>query len=72
MAFKGKVMNDKPDITIGYIQLCAAIVNYGIKQNDQVFLKSAWCKELIDYVTDYVAEHDSGSDSKLNIGIRGY
>lgn len=72
MAFKGKAMKDKPDTTIGYIQLCAAIVNYGIKQNDQVFLKSAWCKELTDCVADYVAEHDRSSDSKLNINIQEY
>ncbi len=52
-------MNDKPDTTIGYIQLCAAIVYSGIKQNDQDFLKSVWCKELTDCVIDYVAVHDS-------------
>ena len=37
----------------GYIQLCAAIVNSGIKQNDKEFLKSEWCSMLTNYVIDY-------------------
>ena len=53
-------------ITIdNYIQLCAAIVNSGIKENDQLFLKSEWCKTLISYVVDYNSIHNK--DIKITI-----
>lgn len=37
----------------GYIQLAAAIVNSGIRCHDELFLKSEWCKMLIDYVVEH-------------------
>lgn len=47
-----------PSTIDNYIQLCAAIVNSGIKENDQLFLKSEWCKTLIGYVVDYNSTND--------------
>lgn len=37
----------------GYIQLCAAIVNSGIEQHDEFFLKSEWCSYLVEQVVNY-------------------
>lgn len=37
----------------GYIALAAAIVNSGIAERDEKFLKSGWCEELKDAVISY-------------------
>lgn len=37
----------------GYIRLAAAIVNLGIADQDEQFLKSEWCQELADAVVSY-------------------
>lgn len=46
-------MNRDKNIINNYIQFAAAIVNSGIAANDEVFLKSEWCKELTDAVVDF-------------------
>lgn len=60
-----------PSTIDNYIQLCAAIVNSGIKENDQLFLKSEWCKTLISYVVDYNSIHDKDIKIIINrvIGV---
>lgn len=47
----------------GYIQLAAAIVNSGIRCHDEFFLKSEWCKMLIDYVVEHnrITANSSGN-----------
>lgn len=38
---------------ISYIRLAAAIVNSGIVECDECFLKSEWCQELTEAVVDF-------------------
>ncbi len=46
-------MNHDTTIINNYIQLAAAIVNSGIAERDEYFLKSEWCQELTDAVVDF-------------------
>lgn len=46
-------MNHDKAIVNSYIQLAAAIVNSGIAERDEYFLKSEWCQELTEAVVDF-------------------
>lgn len=41
------------DLQGNYINLAAAIINSGIKQNDVFFLESDWCSYLLDEVVNW-------------------
>lgn len=46
-------MNHDKVIINSYIQLAAAIVNLGISEHDETFLKSEWCQELTEAVVNF-------------------
>lgn len=46
-------MNHDKTIINNYVQLAAAIVNLGISEHDETFLKSEWCQELTDAVVNF-------------------
>lgn len=49
-----------------YMNLAAAILNSGIKQNDTTFLQSAWFRELKQYVGDYfITDKNKSSQVKV-------
>lgn len=46
-------MRHDSNTIISYIRLAAAIVNSGIAERDEHFLKSEWCQELTEAVIDF-------------------
>lgn len=49
----------------GWALLAAAIIESGVKSNDQSFLKSRWCEDLKELVRLYVEEQDKTLDGSV-------
>ncbi len=59
-------MNHDKNAINSYIQLAAAIVNSGISEHDETFLKSKWCHELINIVVDFHNINDSSNIKSIS------
>lgn len=63
-------MRHDSNTNISYIRLAAAIVNSGIAERDEYFLKSEWCQELIEAVVDFSNTDPSSSIKNIYLPNR--